>query len=101
VPQPRNLPWDALVTATLANPAFENGRIGIALKAIKAASADLTDAELALEIEHRADLYRQLWPTLTLTPTALARHWNRVNMMGLGSPGGQALTIWMEKYGDR
>lgn len=93
--------WDALVNVTGANPEFERGRIAIALKAIRAASADSIAAEeLPLEIERRAKLYHQAWPTMTLTPTALARHWNRVVQMANGSAGAQALDIWMERYHD-
>jgi len=34
----------------------------------------------ALEIRRRAALYRQRWPGIELTPTALAVNWSRVTL---------------------
>lgn len=95
----RNIVYDAIVEATNANPA-DGGMIGKAIKAIRTAMADtlrdLTHAYLAEnpqedevprevideliagQIRIRADLYRRLRPEWELTPTALAKHWNRI-----------------------
>lgn len=95
----RNLVFDALVEETHANPA-QGGMIAKAAKDIRTAMADTlrelregymaqnphedevpSDAieELvASEIRRRADLYRRLRPEWELTPTALAKHWNRI-----------------------
>lgn len=83
----RNLPWDALVEATHADERVESGRIAAALKSIRlVASADLNlgsypeldESTIASEIRVRAKLYRERWPTVELTPTALAANWSRV-----------------------
>lgn len=76
-----NLAWDALVKATGANQRAESGKIGVALKAIRECWIEDEggmEPDLPAEIERRAKLYRDKWPHLTLTPTALAAHWIRV-----------------------
>lgn len=76
----RDLAWEALVRETHANPAMGRGMINAALKAIRAAwelEGGLPD-DLHEEIVRRADAYRIMWPTMSLTPTALAVHWHRV-----------------------
>lgn len=77
----RNLAWDALVKATGANQRAEAGKIGVALKAIRESYLEDEggmEPDLPAEITRRAQLYRDKWPHLTLTPTALAAHWIRV-----------------------
>lgn len=81
--RPRDLAWEALVRATHANPHMERGKLNAALKAIREAAhgpggEGIHPDELPAEIERRADAYRDKWPNLTLTPTALATHWFRV-----------------------
>lgn len=78
--RPQNEPWNALVRETHANPAFEAGRIAVALKAIKEAAftEGLTEEGLPEEIRLRAQAYRETFPGIPLTPTSLARHWFRV-----------------------
>lgn len=59
---------------------MERGRLNTALKAIRVAwerEGGLSE-DLPNEIEIRAEAYRMKWPSLTLTPTALATHWYRV-----------------------
>lgn len=73
----RDLAWEALVRVTHANPAMERGQLNAALKAIREA-CDLSNDLLALEIEMHAEAYHRTFPGLTLTPTALAKHWFRV-----------------------
>jgi hypothetical protein len=78
--RPKDLAWEALVRVTNANEEMERGRLNTALRAIRVAwekEGGLPDG-LPAEIELRADAYRNKWPSLTLTPTALATHWFRV-----------------------
>ncbi len=78
---------------TLANPAMERGKLNAALSAIKEAwhlEGGLPDG-LPREIELRAEAYHTMWPMLTLTPTALARHWYRVMASKPKSPHQRAL----------
>lgn len=59
---------------------MERGKLNAALKAIREAwelEGGLPE-DLPREIELRAKAYETMWPMLTLTPTALARHWYRV-----------------------
>ena len=80
MPRKADPDFDALVNVTHANVAMERGRLNIALKAIKVAwenEGGLPDG-LAAEIGLRAEAYRNLWPGMALTPTALAVHWSRV-----------------------
>lgn len=97
-----NLPFDALVEACPGtDPAVDGGMIAKALKTIRqrlvseAAASDprgdaarrilaeddpvgSTGVRLAEEVAVRARLYRERWPDVELTPTALAKHWTRV-----------------------
>lgn len=76
----KDLAWEALVRVTHANETMERGRLNTALRAIKIAwerEGGLLE-DLPTEIELRAVAYMDKWPTLTLTPTALATHWHRV-----------------------
>lgn len=73
-----DLGWEALVEVTNATPASERGALNAALAQIREAASDLTDEELASEIKHRAGVYRQTFPGMALTPTALAKHWERI-----------------------
>ena len=79
-PRARDHAWEALVDVTNANEAAERGRLNTALSAIKSAweSEGGRPEDLAEEIPLRADAYRALWPSMALTPTALAVHWKRV-----------------------
>lgn len=76
----RDLAWEALVKVTNANEAAERGRLNTALRAIKIAWEEEGGApeDLHKEIPLRATAYRAVWPTMSLTPTALAVHWKRV-----------------------
>lgn len=76
----RDLAWEALVRETAANPAMERGALNVALKAIREAaySEGLMEDGLPEEIRLRAIAYRETFPGITLTPTALAKHWFRV-----------------------
>lgn len=78
--RPIDKDWEALVRVTHANEAMERGRLNTALKAIKSAWAEEggIPADLHEEIPRRAQAYHEMWPQMTLTPTALAVHWKRV-----------------------
>jgi hypothetical protein len=80
VPRERDLDFEALVKVTNANVAMERGRLNTALAAIKVAwqSEGGRPEDLAQEIILRGDAYREVWPKMTITPTALAVHWHRV-----------------------
>jgi hypothetical protein len=85
--RPRNLPFDALADATGANPAASGGEIAKALAAIKTQlpadlQPDVPAGWFVAEIYRRADNYRSLYPDWALTPSALAKHWNRVGGRG-------------------
>ena len=92
----RNHPWDALVEVTQADERTEGGLIGRALKTIRRVvvedhspqvfeEAATGEALIATQIRARARLYRQRWPGVELTPTALAKNWSRVTT---AQPGG-------------
>jgi hypothetical protein len=76
--RPPDLSWEALVEVTGATVASERGALNAALAQIREASDELTDEELAAEIVHRAGVYRQTFPGMALTPTALSKHWERI-----------------------
>lgn len=65
--------FDALVDACRIDPAEltrpARGALNAALRDLRAVDATPD------EIHQRAEAYRRMWPTVTLTPTALARHW--------------------------
>jgi len=92
----RNQPWDALVQVTQADEKVEAGQIARALKLIRSYVAPLlspqviaepmaAEAIIVREIRGRARLYRQRWPNVELTPTALAKNWSRVTTAQPGS----------------
>lgn len=61
-------------------PEIERGALNTALKAIRAQCErdGLHSDEIPNEIRRRAEEYRtRVFPDLTLTPVALAKHWNR------------------------
>jgi hypothetical protein len=80
VTRKRDLDFETLVEVTNTNIAIGRGKVNVALAAIKVAwqSEGGRPEDLHKEIRLRAAAYREVWPTLTLTPTALAVHWKRV-----------------------
>lgn len=83
----RNLPFDALCQATGASATHDAKQVATALKAIRgrafggaAIESDpaTVEAALASAIHDHAAAYRERWPDIELTPTALAKHWDRV-----------------------
>lgn len=78
----RNLPWEALArldgwTEGAGMTKGGGSCIGKCLREVKGACPDLGDAELAAEITRRAGRFHAQWPGLTLTSTALVKHWAR------------------------
>jgi len=74
----QDLSFEALVEATGATISSERGQLNASLKAIREQEPELADEELALVIKYRGEDYRRLWPDMACTPTALAKHWNRI-----------------------
>lgn len=78
--RPLDLAWEVLVEETKSMPEIERGALNVALKAIKAQCHrdGLHPDEVPAEIKRRAAAYRDnVFQGLTLTPLALAKHWNR------------------------
>lgn len=73
-----DLSWEALVGECNASIPAERGRCNAALRLIRQAMGDVGDENVAQEIRNRARRYRLTWPDIPLTPTALAKHWERV-----------------------
>lgn len=75
-----DLAWDALVEVTNANVSEERGALNRALAQIREQTSELEidGGELAIIIRQRATIYRDVWPTVALTASALAKHWERV-----------------------
>lgn len=74
-----DLAYEALAEATAADMEGSRGELNRALKLIR----DQTDAigeHLASEIRTRAVMYKQVMPDAMLTPTALAKHWQRLEV---------------------
>ncbi len=71
--RPRDLTWEA----TLAACGVDQGELtASARSAANQAVKQLRDIGVEpAEIHRRAQIYRQKWPDMSLTPSALARHW--------------------------
>lgn len=74
----RNYSFEALAEVTSTDWNEGRGELNRALKSIREQAEIEDDYLLADEIHTRAKMYRQVWPELTLTPNALAKHWLRV-----------------------
>jgi hypothetical protein len=73
----RDHAFEALAEATSTDMQTGRGELNRALKLIRD-QAD-ADADLPSLIRQRASQYRRLMPDAILTPTALAKHWHRVD----------------------
>jgi len=78
LPRPRDLAFETLAEVTGANWTTARGELNAALALIRAEQNGATDQELAREIRVRAGMYRNVMPSMMLTPIALAKHWRRV-----------------------
>jgi DNA-binding transcriptional ArsR family regulator len=72
-PRQRDELWDAMLTACRINPdtipRTARGAINRAVKELREIGATPQD------VEAKAAAYRKTWPEMSLTPTALAKHW--------------------------
>lgn len=78
----RNLTWEALAkldgwTDGSSMPKTGAANIGRAVKELREASPEMDDAALAAEVEARAGRYRSQWRQVTLTASALVKHWSK------------------------
>lgn len=76
--KPRDYAWEALVEVTASDPGTARGQLNKALLQIREQSQEEDSYLLSVEIHERAKMYRALWPEVSLTPSALAKHWKRV-----------------------
>lgn len=67
----------------------ERGRVNAAVKELRAVGAT------ADEVRKRAEAYRRRWPSVDLTPTALAANWAKLDVLpeARASPNGSAAVI--------
>lgn len=89
--RPPDLAFDALVEVTQSMVEMERDKINVALRAIRAQCErdGLHPDSIPDEIRLRAAHYRTTFPGLTMTPTALAKHWIRV--LPAAKPQGETL----------
>jgi uncharacterized protein YdaU (DUF1376 family) len=75
------------------------GEINTALRDIRAVMPDVT----ALEMRWRAAAYRQQWPKVTCSPSALAKHWGSLGAAKKekGGEGDEPVWDWKRMAGDR
>ena len=78
--RPLDLCWEALVDETRAVPEIERGQLNVALRAIRACCQrdGIHPDSVPQEIHLRAAAYRRTFKNCSLTPMALAKHWQRV-----------------------
>jgi tRNA threonylcarbamoyladenosine modification (KEOPS) complex Pcc1 subunit len=78
----RDYAYEALAEVTASDPSVARGELNAALRDIRISEPSLADLDdsylLSAEIHERAKMYRALWPEVSLTPTALSKHWVRV-----------------------
>jgi hypothetical protein len=75
---PRDYAYEALAEVTSTDQSIGRGQLNAALRDIRA-QAEIEDSYLlGAEIHERAKMYRRVFPDVALTPTALAKHWVRV-----------------------
>lgn len=84
--RPPNPPWDALAAVTGSHSDANRGELSMALKIISS-QTELRGEDLAVEIHAQAVRYRQVMGEALLTPTALAKHWTRVEVEAQRSRG--------------
>lgn len=74
----RDYSYEALAEVTASDPSVARGQLNAALKAIRDQEPEVDDYLLSCEIHERAQMYRAVFSNAALTPTALAKHWQRV-----------------------
>lgn len=76
---PRDYAYEALAEVTSTDMNVGRGQLNAALRDIRNQEPDITDSFLlSVEIHERAKMYRTVFENAALTPTALAKHWQRV-----------------------
>lgn len=91
----RNYSFEALAEVTGTDWKEGRGELNAALKSIREQSVISDDYLLADEIHERAKMYRQVMPDVMCTPSALAKHWKRVEEE-VTKPKGTNLTAYKE-----
>lgn len=74
----RDYAYEALAEVTSTDQNVGRGQLNAALKQIREQSEIKDSYLLSAEIHERAKMYRRVFPEIALTPTALAKHWQRV-----------------------
>lgn len=78
----RDYAYESLADVTGSDPEVGRGQLNAALRDIRTQEPALASVEnsylLSAEIHDRAAQYKQVWPEIALTPTALAKHWTRL-----------------------
>ena len=88
----RDYAYEALAEVTSTDMSIGRGQLNAALRDIRSQEPELTDSYLlGAEIHERAKMYRAVFSNAALTPTALAKHWQRVKaethkMPKIGAP---------------
>lgn len=79
--RPKDPAWEALVEVTGANVSQERGALNRALAGIRLQTSelDVSGDELALMIRHQGNLYREVFPEMPLTCSALAKWWGKLD----------------------
>src|SRR6187401_1259298 len=76
---PRDYAYEALAEVTSTDQSVGRGQLNAALRDIKHQTPEIEDSYLlSAEIHERAKMYHAVFPEIALTPTALAKHWQRV-----------------------
>lgn len=75
----RDLGYETLAEVTATDQNEGRGKLNAALASIRRQSPGLEPELEASTIRQRAVQYRRMWPTMTLTPNALAAHWLRID----------------------
>ena len=77
--RPRDYAYEALAEVTGSDPEVARGQLNAALRDIRLQMPELEDSYLlSAEIHERAKMYREVWPDVALTSTALSKHWLRL-----------------------
>ncbi len=99
-PQRRDYAYEALSEVTASDPEVARGALNAALRDIRIQEPLLASVEnsylLADVVHERAKMYRQVFPDIALTPTALSKHWERVKAES-GKVKGQNLSAGVTK----
>jgi hypothetical protein len=94
--RPRDYAYEALAEVTDAHPDANRGELNVALKLIREQTPQEDSYLLASEIHDRAKQYRAVMGEAMLTPTALAKHWVRVEATATRKPAGVNLSVSKE-----